>query len=74
MPLVQRRGRSWWAIRAAVVCRPLRNYFELCCKPAGEEWASAPSLRVGLSNSGLCLSSVSGLVWFSTLKVPVLPM
>lgn len=71
-PLVQRRGRSWWATRAAAMGRPLQNYFELCCKPAAEVWASAPSLRVGLSNSELCLSSVSGLVWVSTLKVPVL--
>lgn len=61
-------------IHAAVACRSVQNYFELCYKPAAEEWASVPRLRLGLSNSELCLSSASGLVWFSTLKMPVLPM
>lgn len=70
VPSAQCRGR----IRAAAACRPAHSYFELCRKPAAEEAASAPDLSVGLSNSELSLPSVSGLVLFAALKVPVVLM
>lgn len=52
---VQHHGQRWLLLCAAVLSTPVWNYFEFCCKPGAEVWASAPTQRVGLSHSELPL-------------------